>query len=63
MKLIYLAILALSAFVAIWFFVVVPAERRHHERKLEIVRKRIEKREAVNDESGPSKTNTEQPEA
>ena len=63
MKLIYLAILALGAFVAIWIFVVVPAERRHHERKLEIVRKRIEKREAVEDGSEPSNVNSEQPEA
>ena len=46
MKLIYLAIIALGAFVAIWVFFVVPAERRHHERKLEMVRKQIEKREA-----------------
>ena len=45
MKLIYLAIIALGAFVAIWVFFVVPAERRHHERKLEMVRKQIEKRE------------------
>ena len=45
MKLIYLAILALVAFVAIWFFFVVPSERRHHERKLESIRKQIEKRE------------------
>ena len=46
MKLMYLAILALGAFVAIWVFFVIPAERRHHERKLEALRKRIEKREA-----------------
>jgi len=63
MKLIYLAVLVLVAFVAIWIFIVVPAERRHHERKLEIVRKRIEKREAVKDESEPSNVNSEHPEA
>jgi len=47
MKLISLAIAVLAAFIAIWVFVVVPAERRHHERKLEMVRKRIEQREAA----------------
>lgn len=47
MKLIYIAIIALGAFVAIWIFFVVPAERRHHERKLESLRKQIEKREST----------------
>lgn len=47
MKLIYIAILALAAFVAIWMFIVVPAERKHHERKLEALRKQIEKRAAT----------------
>jgi len=48
MKLILFAIAALAAFVAVWVFVVVPAERRHHERKLEILRKRIEERNGRN---------------
>lgn len=39
-----MAIIVLGAFVAIWIIFVVPAERRHHERKLELVRKRIEQR-------------------
>jgi hypothetical protein len=47
MKLMAFAALALVAFIAIWFFIVVPAEKRHHERKLENVRRRIEKREAA----------------
>jgi len=47
MKLIYIAMLALGAFVAIWMFFVVPAERKHHERKMEALRKKIEKREAL----------------
>ena len=46
MKPIYLAALALIAFVAIWFFLVVPAERKHHERKLTALQKQIENREA-----------------
>ena len=44
MKYIYIAIFVLGAFVAIWMFIVVPAERRHHERKMELVRKKIERR-------------------
>jgi hypothetical protein len=47
MKLVLLSIAVLAAFGALWILVVVPAERRHHERKLEIVRKRIEQREAL----------------
>jgi predicted MFS family arabinose efflux permease len=47
MKMIFFAVAALAAFVAIWVFVVIPAERRQHERKLENVRKRIELREAA----------------
>jgi hypothetical protein len=43
MKYIYIAIFVLGAFVAIWIFFVVPAERRHHERKIELVRKKIER--------------------
>jgi len=44
-KLMLIAALALGAFVAIWVFFVIPAERRHHERKLEALRTRIEKRQ------------------
>jgi hypothetical protein len=47
MKLLFLSIGVLAAFVAVWFFFVVPAERRHHERKLEMLRQRIEKRESA----------------
>lgn len=39
-----MAVIVLGAFIAIWIIFVVPAERRHHERKLELVRKRIEQR-------------------
>ncbi len=47
MNVIYIALLALAAFVAVWIFFVVPAERRHHERKLESLRTRIGKRETA----------------
>jgi hypothetical protein len=44
-NLLTITIAVLAAFLAIWMFVVVPAERRHHERKLEALQKRIEKRQ------------------
>jgi hypothetical protein len=47
MKLIAFAGLVIAAFVAIWFFVVIPSERRHHERKLAALQKQIEKRQAA----------------
>lgn len=54
MNIVYIAILILAAFVAIWLFVVVPAEKRHHERKLEIIRKKIADREGDSHNSGAS---------
>ena len=50
MDLIYWAIIGIGIFVAVWMLFVVPAERRHHERKLEILQKRIEKRRAHTDQ-------------
>jgi predicted MFS family arabinose efflux permease len=44
MDMMYWAIIVLGAFVAIWLLFVAPAERRHHERKLAILRKRIHNR-------------------
>ena len=46
MNIVYWAIIGLGAFVAIWMLFVVPAEQRHHERKLEIIQKKIENRQA-----------------
>ena len=46
MNLMIWAVLILVAFIAVWFFIVVPAEKKHHERKLESLRSRIEKRES-----------------
>ena len=42
----YWAIIGLGAFVAIWMLFVAPAERRHHERKLQMLQKKIEQRQA-----------------
>ena len=50
MNLTYWAMIILGAFVAVWMLFVVPAERRHHERKLEILQKRIQKRQTWNNE-------------
>jgi len=46
MNLTYWAIIGLGAFVAIWMIFVAPAERRHHERKLQMLQKKIEQRQA-----------------
>ena len=46
MDLMYWAIIGLGAFVVIWMLFVAPAERRHHERKLELLQRKIEKLEA-----------------
>lgn len=48
MNLMYWAIIGLGAFVAIWMLFVVPAERRHHERKLKLLQKKIAQRQAQN---------------
>lgn len=57
MNLIYIAILILAAFIAIWIFVVVPAEKRHHERKLEMIKKKIADREVGSTDAGAPKSN------
>jgi flagellar biosynthesis/type III secretory pathway M-ring protein FliF/YscJ len=46
MDLMYWAMIVLAAFVAIWMLFVAPAERRDHERKLELLQKKIEQRQA-----------------
>ena len=51
MRLVYWALLGLALFIAIWFLFVVPAERRHHERKLALVRRKIEQRQKTSDET------------
>lgn len=54
MNLIYWAIIGIGLFIAIWMLFVVPAERRHHERKLEIIRKKLEKRRTEQEDGGTS---------
>lgn len=54
MNLLTITIVVLAAFLAIWVFVVVPAERRHHERKLEVLQKRIEKRASSHTDEQPA---------
>jgi len=46
-KLLAFASLVVGIFVAVWVLFVVPAEKRHHQRKLDMVRRRIEQHEAV----------------
>ncbi len=48
MDLMYWALAGLGAFVVIWILFVAPAERRHHERKLELLQKKIEQHQASN---------------
>ncbi len=61
MNIMYWAIIGLGAFIAIWMLFVVPAERRHHERKLEIIQRKIENRQTqtdqVNNESSAEQNN------
>ncbi|MDX1405618.1 MAG: hypothetical protein R3192_13810 [Woeseiaceae bacterium] len=60
MKLIYWAIIGIGLFIAVWFLFVVPAERRHHERKLEVIRKRLEKRRTQANEGNPGTSTSEE---
>jgi len=45
--LIYGFLIAMGLFVVVWFALVVPSERRDHERKLALVRKRLAERERL----------------
>ena len=51
MDLIYIALILLAVFIAVWFFFVVPAERRHHQRKLDMIEKKLAERAAARDSS------------
>ena len=50
MKLIYMTIIVLGAFITVWVLFVAPAERRHHERKLEALQRQIKARQEQQDE-------------
>ena len=54
MKLIVLAGLVLAALGAIWILVVIPAEKRHHQRRIELVQRKLERLEA---QKGPAGSN------
>lgn len=45
MTLVYGFLIGMGVFVAIWFAFVVPSEQRDHQRRLEILQKRIAERE------------------
>lgn len=45
LRLVYGFLVAMGLFIIVWFLFVVPSERRDHERRLEMVRKRIAERE------------------
>jgi hypothetical protein len=51
LKLIALAGLILAALGAIWIFVVIPSEKRHHQRRIELVQQKLERLEA---QKGPA---------
>ena len=63
MDMIYWAILGLGVFIAIWFLFVVPSERRHHERKLEMLQRRIDKRQAQANQNNSESSTEENEEA
>lgn len=43
----YGLLIALAVLLVAWFAVVVPSERRDHERKLALIRKRLAQRESA----------------
>lgn len=45
LTLVYGILVGLGLFLAAWFLFVVPSEKRDHERRLEIVRKRLAEKE------------------
>lgn len=46
LTLVYGFLIGIGLFLLVWFVFVAPAERRDHERRLELVRKRLAEREA-----------------
>lgn len=54
LKLIGLAAIILAALAAIWFLIVVPGEKRDYERRLALIQKKLEQRNAATDEGDTS---------
>lgn len=46
LTLVYGFLIGIGLFVLVWFVFVVPSEKRDHERRLALVRKRLAEREA-----------------
>lgn len=54
LKLIGLAAIVLAVLAAIWFLIVVPGERRDYERRMALIQKKLEQRNAAMDEGEKS---------
>ena len=52
---VFISFILICVFVVIWIFVVAPSERRHHERKLALVQKRLDRRKETSDVQDPAK--------
>lgn len=52
LKFIMLAAVALSVFAAIWFLLVVPAEKRDHQRRMDLMQKKLERHAAQQETAG-----------
>jgi hypothetical protein len=46
LKLISIAALAIVVLCALWFLVIAPAEKRDHQRRMELVQQKLERHEA-----------------
>jgi hypothetical protein len=56
LKLIIMAGLALAVFGAIWIFLVMPAEKRDHQRRMELVQRKLERHESQKSLTGSTST-------
>ena len=57
LKLILIATAILGALGAIWMFIIVPAEKRDHQRRLDLVQSKLEKRQAAKQQDVQSDDN------
>ena len=46
LKLVSYAVIILAALGAIWYFFIIPAEKRDHQRRIELVKRKLERHEA-----------------